>query len=209
MRTTSQRSAGTRVLAAALASVSLSACAGDAGTPMDSHAEEVVMRIGAEATDELVTALLSRLTEAMRQGGPAAAIDVCSLEALELTRSVAEARTVAIKRTSSRARNPANAPDEAEAEALRRIQVALTRSGEDPGPWAERLPDGEHRYYRPLWIAAPCLACHGSREDMDPAVREALDARYPDDRARGYREGDFRGLVRVTVPASLLPDSRG
>jgi hypothetical protein len=30
-----------------------------------------------------------------------------------------------------------------------------------------------------------------------------LAERYPDDEALGYAEGDFRGLIRVSVPAEV------
>jgi hypothetical protein len=39
---------------------------------------------------------------------------------------------------------------------------------------------------------------------MDPAVRTALEETYPEDLATGYEAGDFRGLIRVTVPASKV-----
>jgi len=62
--------------------------------------------------------------------------------------------------------------------------------------------DGELRYYRPIVVAELCTTCHGPRDALDPAVAEALDRRYPDDEATSYRPGDFRGVVRVSVPAA-------
>jgi hypothetical protein len=45
-----------------------------------------------------------------------------------------------------------------------------------------------------------CVNCHGPRDALAPGVAEILDAEYPDDRATGYRPGDLRGLVRVSIP---------
>ena len=63
-------------------------------------------------------------------------------------------------------------------------------------------PDGTRQlhYLRPIVILERCLACHGSRDKMQPEVRELLSRRYPDDRAIDYRVGDFRGAVSVRVP---------
>ena len=87
----------------------------------------------------------------------------------------------------------------AEVRALRHFQAALEESGSLPEDWVQQTASGELRYYRPLVIAEPCLACHGDAESLDPAVAEAIAARYPDDRATGYEVGDLRGVVRVTV----------
>ena len=41
-----------------------------------------------------------------------------------------------------------------------------------------------------------CLACHGKA--ITPQVLEQLDARYPDDRARGYGAGEIRGAFSLS-----------
>jgi hypothetical protein len=38
---------------------------------------------------------------------------------------------------------------------------------------------------------------------MDPGVRRVLSERYPEDLATGYEAGDFRGVVRVSIPAEM------
>ena len=51
---------------------------------------------------------------------------------------------------------------------------------------------------RPIGTAPLCLTCHGPA--LAPEVREALAAKYPKDAARGFREGDLRGLLWAEVP---------
>ncbi len=58
------------------------------------------------------------------------------------------------------------------------------------------------RYLKPITVAAMCLNCHGPRESLAPEIRRILDERYPDDRAIGYRAGDFRGAVSVRIALS-------
>jgi hypothetical protein len=167
------------------------------------HVEAEVTRIGEGAATSLREGLTARLTAAMAEGGPVAAIDVCAVDALPLTDSIAAASpATAMKRISLRTRNPHNAPDEAERAALEWFE-ARAAAGERPASLVQRY-GGDYRYYSPLRAAAPCLNCHGPLESLAPATRTALEARYPDDQATGYGEGDLRGLIRVTVPAGAV-----
>ena len=49
------------------------------------------------------------------------------------------------------------------------------------------------RYLQPLYVARPCLACHG-----DPKGERDVSGRAKE----GYREGELRGAVSVVVPVS-------
>jgi hypothetical protein len=55
--------------------------------------------------------------------------------------------------------------------------------------------DGKHlvRLIDPIRVEAPCVACHGPKETIAPAVRDVLAAKYPADEATGYSAGDLRG----------------
>jgi hypothetical protein len=44
-----------------------------------------------------------------------------------------------------------------------------------------------------------CLKCHGDTTVMSDQVRKAITASYLDDKAFGYKEGDFRGIISVIV----------
>ena len=137
-------------------------------------------------------------------------IEFCSGRALALTDSVSGSlgEGISIKRVSEKARNPANAPDASELEALRHFAAALGETGELPEDWVQRTPAGELRYYRPLTMQPICLACHGDPATMNPLVLDALGEAYPEDLATGYETGDLRGLVRVTVSADRLETSQ-
>lgn len=164
-----------------------------------------VVQVAEPAAAELMRTLLGRLDAALEEGGPAHAIDFCSMDAIPVTRLVEAGLEggLSLKRTSFRYRNPDNAPDEAEELALRYYEDEILAGREPPAHYVQRVSEGELRYYRPLFVAEFCLRCHGERERMDPEVRAKLDARYPEDLATGYEAGDFRGLVRVSVPAEV------
>ncbi len=181
-----------------------SACGPGGDDEVGPEVEAAVLEVGSSASSELMGALMENLTGAMQAGGAAGAVDFCAVRALDLTAGVALAQGLDIKRTSMRYRNPANAPDEGETEALRYYETALAEAGELPGPWVQKSGRDEYRFYRPLVVAPPCLVCHGSAEEIDPAVQAILDERYPDDLATGYSVGEFRGVIRVSVPAERV-----
>ena len=197
-----------RMIALFLA-VAAAACGTGDDESVSPEIEAQVLELGASASTALIGTLVAQLSGAMQVGGPANAVDFCSSSATELTAGVAVEQGLDIKRTSMRYRNPANAPDQAETEALRYYESQLAETGVLPGPWVQKAGREEYRFYRPLLIAAPCLSCHGSAEEIDPAVQAILDERYPNDLATEYAVGDFRGLVRVSVPSGRVDPSGG
>jgi hypothetical protein len=167
--------------------------------------EEAVTRIAEPAVTALRAGLSQRLMAALQAGGAEGAIDVCAVEAVPLTDSIAAAAGpgITLERTSTRLRNPRNAPDSLETEALRWFETEL-RAGREPTRLLQTEGSAGYRYYAPLRVMALCLDCHGSAASLTPAVRRTLERRYPDDRATGYSEGDLRGLVRVSIPAAAV-----
>lgn len=200
----------TALMALALA-LALGACA-DARTPEPTaepwptpEQETLASEKGAAAADALVGTLIGHLTAALDSAGPEGAIDFCATEALLLTAdAVATMQGIDIKRTSTRVRNPANAPDSLEALALAYFEEQLGATGALPTAWIQPEGDAALRYYRPLVVNQLCVQCHGPMGALSPAVLAALDERYPDDEATGYLAGDFRGLIRVRVARSAL-----
>lgn len=166
--------------------------------------EQAVARLGGEAAGELVTTLGSRLQRAIAERGAVGALEFCSVEGLPLTAEVSRATGFEVKRTSSRLRNPANAPDSLERAALDRFEAVVAAGDSLPEHVVQGTPAGDFRYYRPLRVQPLCLQCHGSLEDLAAGVNTALAERYPEDEATGYAVGDLRGVVRVTVPRSAL-----
>lgn len=100
-----------------------------------------------------------------------------------MTRQIAEiaerASGVRYHITSLKPIRPANAPDEWEIKALRSFETGqkevLELVEEGRGP--------VHRYMAPLLVKGPCLVCHA---------------------VQGYREGDIRGGISVTMPADSI-----
>lgn len=158
-------------------------------TPQEPDAA-LLARAEAAATT-LATTLRGRLTAAMREGGPAAAVEVCAREAQGIAATVRRDTGVTVGRSSLRLRNPADA-------APPWVDAWLRAQGERPaaGVNGVRAVEGDRaRVLRPLAVEGPCLACHGPATSIPEGVRAALSARYPGDRATGYALGDLRGAL--------------
>ncbi len=145
--------------------------------------------------------LSSILKKHLMAGGPAEAIAVCADTAQELTRAFGENRGASIRRVTTKPRNPADAPDEYEKAILEKF-ADLKREGKlsSRSEYFEIVEiNGEKkaRYMKPLTIVPVCLKCHG--QNLSPEVSALLKERYPGDKATGYKSGDLRGAISISM----------
>lgn len=138
--------------------------------------------------------LLSNVMQATKAGGPAFAVTFCNERAMPLTDSLSKEYNCQIERISDKYRNSSNKPNKNDEDIL--LRLGSSNSGE-PLLASE---NGKVVYYKPIRIANPgCLNCHGiENKDIAPKTLEAIVQRYPNDLAIGYKEGDFRGLWKIT-----------
>lgn len=155
------------------------------------------------AAKAMATELMGRLMKELSAGGPVQAVKVCS----EVAPAIAAAHSkdgLQIRRVTAKARNPKSRPDAFEAERLARFEAAHAAGQPlaDVVEWVEEDGARSLRLLRPIQVGKTCLTCHGDPAAIDPEVKKLLAERYPEDRATGYREGDFRGAVSVIVRAA-------
>jgi hypothetical protein len=148
--------------------------------------------------------LLAVLTEEIGKNGPEGAILVCRDKAPQLAKAASDETGWSVRRVSLRNRNPRAVPDGWERAALEDFDRRAA-SGESATTLekAEIVTEGgkqSYRYMRALPTQPLCLNCHGSPEQLTPAVLEKLKALYPDDKAVGYRPGDIRGAITIRKP---------
>jgi hypothetical protein len=160
-----------------------------------------------EATKKLGGALKSALQEAVEQGGPLAAVNVCHDEAEVIAQKICDEEGLEVRRTSGKFRNPSNVPDEWEKAGLATftVQIAAGEKPQDLEMWATVTnADGGRtfRYLKAIPTAPLCLTCHG--DELAPDLDEKLTELYPGDKARGYSVGDMRGAfsVKLELPRS-------
>ncbi len=186
------------IAAAAAASLGAVICAQTAGAAD----QPALTAEGKALIQEFGETLKAELMAAMEKGGPVEAIAVCNLRAPEIAASVSsDGWTVA--RSSHRLRNSDNAPDAYTAAAIKEF-LAREAAGEPAADLvkAEIVEDEGGQVFRmvkAIPTAGLCVSCHGG-EEVAPEVQAKLAELYPQDQARGFSEGEMRGVFTLKKP---------
>ena len=176
---------------------------------LEQETNNKVVKIGESASSSLINELKKALKEALSSGSVEQGFSVCSEKAMDLTNSLEKGLPdgVRLKRVTNKHRNPANAPDKFEGQVLKLYEDLMSTGQELPVYHVQVQKDsnGEvYNYYKPLKVAGLCLNCHADRSNISNEVLTLIKNKYPNDLAHGYMEGDFRGLVKVAIPAAAI-----
>lgn len=143
--------------------------------------------------------LMSNLMSAMEKGGSVNAVQFCNVKAIPLTDSVAQSLKVHIQRISLKNRNDNNVPDGSIETDLLSFYDTQKQNGIE---LRDTVINHNQKtiYYKPIAIVMPtCLKCHGEPNvDIDKATLAVLDEKYPNDKAKNYKIGEFRGAWKIT-----------
>ncbi|RLQ22462.1 DUF3365 domain-containing protein [Seongchinamella sediminis] len=148
---------------------------------------------------EFVGQLKPQLQQAMTEGGPVRAIEVCADIAPDIADSLSASSGWQVRRVSLRQRNASRAvPDAWERQILEQFDQRQAAGEPAAELFSDALQPAHYRYMRAQVTAPLCLACHG--ESLSGEVTAALEQYYPDDSARGYQLGQVRGAISLTRP---------
>ncbi len=148
-------------------------------------------------------ALKEALQQAMQSGGPVNGIAVCHEKAGQIAADLGQKQEMLVGRTSLKLRNPANAPDNWELAVLKQFEARKAQSEPvDKLEFFAVIDDDQgkktFRYMKAIPTTGLCLSCHG--ENIDPTVDAKLKELYPNDKARGFKEGELRGAFTLSKP---------
>lgn len=183
----------------------VAACGGGSGDETAGRdvtpAEQPYVALARHGARALGGELQQRLQEAMREGGPLAAVSVCAEEAPAIATRVSKELDLEIGRTALRVRNTANAPDDWERAQMEAFRSAM-EAGEDPmslevSEVFEMEGQTVLRWMKPIPMGQVCVICHG--QNVDPSIIQAIKTEYPDDTATGFALGEMRGAFTATV----------
>ncbi|HMP32309.1 MAG TPA: DUF3365 domain-containing protein [Saprospiraceae bacterium] len=160
-----------------------------------SHIDIAKIAVQADSlTIEAQKQLLKNLSQAISDSGFVYAIDYCNINASQILSSVSDThQAVSIERLTDKNRNPSNhiagIDDKAIFEQFyNNLKDTIT------------IADDFVQYYKPIKILMPtCLKCHGASSDIPTEVLDRINLKYPKDLALGYKEGDLRGMWKVTL----------
>ncbi|MGK0363575.1 MAG: hypothetical protein ACI85O_000628 [Saprospiraceae bacterium] len=142
--------------------------------------------------------LSGRLQKAMKAGGVPKAVSYCNLNAMPIIDSLSSEYNVKIKRTSSKIRNPLDAPTEEEKDVLESYQK-VQLAGQALQAKVLNNVNQQPVFYAPIMMNDLCLKCHGKIGDtLTESDYLHIKQQYPDDNAIGYIVGDLRGMWSIT-----------
>ena len=169
--------------------------------PADVPPEVVASR---EAVQKFSATLKEALQEAVKSGGPVNGIAVCHDKAGQIATDLSQQLGMTVGRTSLKVRNSTNAADDWELAVLKQFDARKAQG--EPADKLEFFEVTDHggqktfRYMKAIPTGALCLNCHG--ENLKPEVDAKLKELYPNDQARGFKEGNLRGAFTLAKPAS-------
>ncbi len=176
--------------------VILAGCNGGPALPPD---REAALAARSETlANNFQTELQAALKSALASGGPAAAIEVCAQTAPAIARRLSTESGAEVRRTALQPRNPDAKPDAFERETMTAWRAAPLDPAGEPMVRSAALSTDKgpaFRWMRAIPTQKMCLQCHG--EAIAPDVAAAISARYPDDKAMGFREGQLRGALSI------------
>lgn len=150
----------------------------------------------ARLADDFIARLKPQLKQALQQGGPGHAIEVCASQAPKIADALSAESGWQVTRVSLRPRNASRAqPDTWESSVLESFDRQLAEGATVATLRHGAVVGSNFRYLQAQSVEGVCLLCHG--ENISPEVAATLQEYYPDDSATGYEAGQVRGAISL------------
>ena len=164
--------------------------------PLTAMASDALHQQALGLVKQFGATLKPQLKQAIQQGGPQTAVEVCANKAPKIAAQLAAQSGWDIRRVSLKNRSELAIADEWEQGVLRQfeLQVAAGKPAKEL-EYAATVA-GEYRFMKAQLITPLCLQCHGT--NVAAAVQEKINQHYPYDSALGYRLGEVRGAFSLT-----------
>jgi asparagine synthetase B (glutamine-hydrolysing) len=162
--------------------------------------------IARKSSKDLIETMRDALLKELEKGDVLSAVSVCSELSQNIIKEKQQKYGFYIRRISEKYRNEKNKPDKYELSFLKKLEK-LSKEGKLQDEYYEIVEekDGKYlRYFKPILVQPMCLSCHGDLNSIPEDVRKFLKEKYPEDKAFGYKAGDFRGAVSVKIKLSPL-----
>ena len=94
-------------------------------------------------------------------------------------------------------RNPDNAADPVELEAIRFFQENQEQK-ERMVPYTNDQGEPFYHFSQPIWVKPSCLKCHGAPEEAPLSIQSRYQTAF------NYKIGDLRGVLSIKLPARII-----
>lgn len=164
--------------------------------PIDPKAEQALIERSEALANQFQSELKKELGTALGKAGPIGAVGVCQSAAPAIAQRLSEENGAIVRRIARKNRNPNGALSSD----LEPLYSQLEASPMDEGKprVVHGVKDGRFTYMRAIPMKEqPCTVCHGS--EIDPDLETAINAAYPQDRAKGFQPGELRGAFVIEI----------
>lgn len=153
------------------------------------------------ASKQLGSQLKNTLVETLQSEGPVSAIEVCNIDAIQISNNLSKKYELDVGRTSLKIRNPENKADTWETKQLKWFSSQLKSGADVKSLEVHEIVTEENkdtfRYMKAIPMQEPCALCHG--KNIAPAISEKIQHLYPQDQATDYEIGEVRGAFTVKI----------
>jgi hypothetical protein len=112
-----------------------------------------------------------------------------------------------LRRISDKMRNKHNAAYSYENDVINEFSSFSQSQPRTMQVWNKWSKDNKFYYFKEIQIEKSCLRCHGSDGEIPASLQERIENLYPNDKAKGYRLGEVRGLYVVMIRWPEAADS--
>ena len=155
-----------------------------------------VTAMGEDAIMKMMSSLKHTLKGAIKEGGMVNGANVCKDSAVAVEKDVNDKlNNINIRRVTTKPRNINNTPSKDELKVLNEFEKNNSKS-----TVTVKIDETHYKVYKPIYMGKKvCLACHGSEKTLNQKAYDVIKSNYKDDKAIGYKKGDFRGAFVADI----------
>jgi hypothetical protein len=142
--------------------------------------------------------LLKEVKKNMKEGGPTQAAAFCAHNATDVAKNLSSTldEGITVRRITNKPRNPKNIPANEYEQSILNMMEETDRKKH---PVVKKLSETHYQVYKPIRIKDKCLTCHGDNTTINNEAYKEIAKIYPNDKAIGYKKGEFRGAFLVDI----------
>lgn len=163
---------------------------------------EKVKELASNVTKEFESTLKKELKDAKKSNDTAGMTDYCINDSKKIVEKLNEkyGSKVSIKRISLNNRNEKAKADEKEKKILEAFDLIQKSDAYQPDNIIQIVDDNTYKVYSPIVMnSRDCKICHGLENKVDKESKKRFSDVYKNVNGYGYKSGDVRGAVVVTI----------
>jgi|GEM_PF-412120 len=164
--------------------------------------KDIALQKAKNAVHKLHSILSSNVKAKYQQEGALSAAKFCAFESYSKIKEINEelGNKVSIKRVSFFNRNPSSFPQKDEVNILKAFDLIERSDAYMPKEIIQMVGYDIYKVYFPATMSSKtCKKCHAEKTMVNPKVQKIFEEKYPYDKAYGFKSGEVRGAVIVTV----------